>query len=120
MRRIDTMAAKPLPFLVVSVLSVSIGLVGGSVGHALNDLTERPSLPAPPTVIDLRAPQPASCPPVQVTCECPSYEQGWDDAEYARGEIEDDYCSPENLKQVCADFIEYGPEDFAEFSEPDC
>lgn len=74
----------------------------------------------PPTVIDLRAPQPGVCPPVQVTCECPAYEQGWEDADFVRGEIDDDYCSPENLEQVCADFIEYGPEDFAEFSEPDC
>lgn len=23
------------------------------------------------------------CAPVQVTCECPAYEEGWDDAEYA-------------------------------------
>ncbi len=103
-------------------VTAAAALLGVFLGTSLHRLTEPPRVQAPPTVIDLRAPQPVACPPVQVTCECPSYEQGWEDADFVRGDVEDesDYCSPENLEQVCSDFIKYGPEDFAEFAEPDC
>lgn len=48
-----------------------------------------------------------SCTPVDVSCTCPEYEQGWDDAEYVAG------CEPaeipiEELEAICADLHEYG------------
>jgi hypothetical protein len=49
----------------------------------------------------------AACTPVQVSCVCPEYEEGWDDAEFAEG------CDPagiaiEDLELICAEFSEYG------------
>ena len=52
---------------------------------------------------------PMSCPTVQVTCECPEYEEGWDDAQFAEG------CDPsvnemaiDDIKLICAELDEYG------------
>jgi len=48
-----------------------------------------------------------ACAPVQVTCVCPEYEEGWDDAEFAEG------CDPaeielEQIELICAELDEYG------------
>jgi len=48
-----------------------------------------------------------TCPPVQVTCVCPEYDEGWDDAQFAEG------CDPEgialeDLEFVCAELNEFG------------
>lgn len=50
-----------------------------------------------------------ACSPVHVTCECPDYEEGWDDAQHAEG------CDPgvsdmsfEDLALVCDQLEEYG------------
>jgi hypothetical protein len=47
--------------------------------------------------------------PVGVTCICPDYEEGWDDAEYAGG------CDPdmgemtiEELQTVCTELVSFG------------
>jgi hypothetical protein len=45
--------------------------------------------------------------PVVVTCECPEYEEGWEDAEFVEG------CAPEEisveeLRDMCSDLEEYG------------
>lgn len=47
--------------------------------------------------------------PTHVVCECPAYEDGWDDAEVAEG------CSPteisiseEDLREMCSELEEYG------------
>jgi hypothetical protein len=50
--------------------------------------------------------------PVVVTCECPDYEEGWEDSEFAEG------CNPEpisleEMRTMCSDLEEYG-------YEPDC
>jgi hypothetical protein len=52
---------------------------------------------------------PISCPAVAVTCECPEYEEGWDDAQFAQG------CDPsaqempiDDIKLICAELDEYG------------
>ena len=47
-----------------------------------------------------------ACAPVQVTCVCPDYEEGWDDSEYLDG------CSPEELdieelRIVCDELNQY-------------
>jgi hypothetical protein len=81
-------------------------------------LSFRDGMPPSSTVIEVHPSPAPACAPVQVTCECPAYEQGWDDAEFAHGQLEEDaYCSPENLKQLCADFV---GDEFAEYEEPDC
>lgn len=48
-----------------------------------------------------------ACAPVQVTCVCPTYEEGWDDSEFAEG------CAPapielEQIELVCAELKEFG------------
>jgi len=52
---------------------------------------------------------PDRCTPVQVTCECPDYDEGWDDAQFSEG------CDPdmselpiEDLRAICADLESYG------------
>lgn len=42
-----------------------------------------------------------TCTPVQVTCVCPEYDQGWDDAEFAEG---CDY----DFDLICAELHEFG------------
>jgi len=51
----------------------------------------------------------AECPMVNVVCECPEYDEGWDDAQYAEG------CDPrasemsiEDLQVMCAEIETYG------------
>ena len=48
-----------------------------------------------------------ACAPVEVTCVCPEYEEGWDDAEFAEG------CDPagipiDDLEFICAELEEFG------------
>jgi len=52
--------------------------------------------------------QGGSCAPVQVTCECPEYDEGWEDAQFMEG------CDPdmgeipiEDLQVMCADLENY-------------
>ena len=54
---------------------------------------------------DVLVKSPTACPAVLVTCECPNYDAGWDDAEYLEG------CGPdmnelslEDLMIMCAGF----------------
>jgi hypothetical protein len=49
----------------------------------------------------------AACAPVQVSCVCPEYDEGWDDAQFAEG------CDPqgialEDLELICAEISEFG------------
>ena len=50
-----------------------------------------------------------ACAPVHVTCECPEYDEGWDDAQFAEG------CDPDMtemdidaLRIVCEELDSYG------------
>lgn len=101
---------------------VTAAFVGGSLFTNLLYWAVCPSLwdPSPaqeaPTIIQVQAQE---CAPVRVVCECPAYEQGWDDAEFARGETIES-CLPERLEQACADLLEYDNEELVEFTEPDC
>jgi hypothetical protein len=52
---------------------------------------------------------PDRCTPVHVTCECPDYEEGWEDSQYAEG------CDPrasefsmDDLEIMCAEFDVHG------------
>jgi len=49
------------------------------------------------------------CPNVSVTCECPEYDEGWDDAQFSEG------CDPDinemgidELRIICDDLDSYG------------
>lgn len=51
--------------------------------------------------------EPDRCTPVHVTCECPEYDEGWEDAQHAEG------CEPQlgmtidGLQIMCADLDMY-------------
>lgn len=52
-------------------------------------------------------------PIVRVVCECPDYEDGWDDAESMMVQAEECVCregelSDDDIKSMCADLEEYG------------
>jgi hypothetical protein len=49
------------------------------------------------------------CPDVHVTCNCPEYEEGWDDAEFAEGCTADSFTYSE-LETMCADLMYAEPE----------
>jgi hypothetical protein len=49
-----------------------------------------------------------TCPPVQVTCVCPDYEDGWEDAEHAVGCDPDSGFDIEELRALCEDLETYG------------
>jgi hypothetical protein len=50
-----------------------------------------------------------TCAPVQVTCECPDYEEGWGDALFAEGcPTEDVGIDLEQIELICAELDEYG------------
>lgn len=51
--------------------------------------------------------QASECAPVQVTCECPDYEEGWQDAEYVEG-CETEEFSVEDLRHMCEELKTFG------------
>lgn len=48
-----------------------------------------------------------TCAPVHVTCDCPDYEEGWDDAEYVEGCNPEEF-SVEDFQVMCDDLNQYG------------
>jgi len=54
---------------------------------------------------------PARCAPVHVTCECPEYDEGWEDAQHAEGCEPQLEMSIDGLRIMCddLDMYEYEP-----------
>lgn len=49
------------------------------------------------------------CEPVQVTCTCPDYEEGWEDAQYVDGcDPAWDEMSADDLRLICSELETYG------------
>lgn len=48
-----------------------------------------------------------TCAPVRVICECPSYDEGWEDALFVEG-CDPDAVSLGDVELLCSEFNEYG------------
>jgi hypothetical protein len=48
-----------------------------------------------------------ACAPVHVTCECPDYDEGWEDSEYMEG-CEPEELDVEDLRVICDELNQYG------------
>lgn len=51
--------------------------------------------------------QSQQCPPVAVTCVCPDYEEGWEDAQHADG-CDTEEIELEDLRHMCAELETFG------------
>jgi hypothetical protein len=90
--------AKPKPFDLISfVLLISMAGLVAQLSITNSDLRQR---------LEQRS---IECPAVQVTCVCPEYDEGWEEAQVAEG------CDPDmtelpidDLRLICDDLDDYG------------
>jgi hypothetical protein len=93
--QVEKMDRRNLVRAVTGFIGLGIALVG--VLHILG-------LQAKVTELQGKLADREVCPDVQVTCNCPQYEEGWDDAEFSRG------CTPESftyeeLENMCEEIM---------------
>jgi hypothetical protein len=89
--------AKPKPLDLISfVLLVTMAGLVAQLSFTNSDLRHR---------LEQRT---IECPAVQVTCVCPEYDEGWDDAQFAEG------CDPsftqmgiDDLRLICDELDDY-------------
>lgn len=103
------MSKKKLPSvpLVFVVALMTVGLIMATVIVDLgtrNDALEEHVADLERRLRDAKAPR---CPDVLVTCECPDYEEGWEDAEFAEG-CDPDPIGIDELRAMCSELEAYG------------
>jgi len=91
----------PAVVLVATVFGIALGL-----SWRIHDLEDR-NADLEKQLHETLLRQPVACTPVEIVCECPDYEEGWDDAEYVSG------CDPEGidvetLEVLCSELETYG------------
>jgi len=90
--------AKPKPLDLISfVLLISMAGLVAQLSITNSDLRQR---------LEQRS---IECPAVQVTCVCPEYDEGWEDAQFAEGCDSDMTELPiDDLRLICDDLDDYG------------
>ena len=90
--------AKPKPLDLISfVLLISMAGLVAQLSITNSDLRQR---------LEQRS---IECPAVQVTCFCPEYDEGWEDAQFAEGCDSDMTELPiDDLRLICDDLDDYG------------
>lgn len=99
---------KKFPYLpAVAITAVVFGIVFGTSWriHELESKNEVLESQLHEALLD----RGDGCPSVHVTCECPEYDEGWDDAQFAEG------CDPDmseiaidDLRLMCDELDSYG------------
>jgi hypothetical protein len=86
-----------------------LGVVAAAAATAaVSEHQDKLALQAQVELLQARVPT-VHCADVHVVCECPAYEEGWNDAEYAEGCIPTEpELSEEDIRGMCNELEEYG------------